>query len=265
MNLEKICQEVGAIAKQTGHFIKSEGQASPSHSFHSKGLHDFVTDVDRKSEVLILDSLEKILPEAGFIAEENTRTDLAPDYNWIVDPLDGTTNFIHRLFPYSVSIALSKKQEVILGVVYEIGADELYYAWNGGGTWCNGNRIGVSGTEELDRSLIATGFPFTNFDRLEPYMKVLKNLMKRTRGLRRFGSAAVDLAYLAAGKFDGFFEYNLNPWDVAAGIILVKEAGGSVTDFKGGSDYLFGREIVASNNRVHQEFLELIRQDLSIT
>ncbi len=263
MNLEDLCQKVGVIAREAGNFIRNERIRSGAMEFQTKGLHDFVTDVDRQSESFIIEKLQEMLPDSGFIAEEGTKTHKGPRYNWIIDPLDGTTNFIHGLFPYSVSIALLEDEELQLGSIYEIGADELYCAWKSGGAWCNGVQIQVSHAQALKDSLIATGFPFTNFDHMEAFMNVIRKIMQTTHGIRRFGSAAVDLAYLASGKFDGFFEYNLNAWDVAAGIVIVKEAGGRITDFSGGENYLYGKEIVASNSTIHDEFLQPVRLVLS--
>jgi myo-inositol-1(or 4)-monophosphatase len=151
--------------------------------------------------------------------------------------------------------------EVISGVVSEVNLHEYFYAWKGGGTFMNGHPIRVSQADKLDDSLIATGFPYHDFDRLDPYLEVLKYLMRNSHGVRRLGSAAVDLAYVASGRYDGFYEYGLNSWDVAAGAILVKEAGGLVTDFSGSDKFVFGREIIACNQGISAEFLELIKQN----
>jgi myo-inositol-1(or 4)-monophosphatase len=205
--------------------------------------------------------LKKIVPSAGFITEENTVEQLNSELVWIIDPLDGTTNFIHNLPIYSISVALVKGNEILIGVVYEMGKKDLFIAWQNGGSWCNGEKICVSKTSELSQSLIATGFPYYEFDQMEAYIKTLTYLMKNTHGLRRLGSAAVDLAYVACGKFDAFFETGLHAWDVAAGCLLVQEAGGNVYDFKGETNYIFGKSITAGNAPVNEILNQLVQSN----
>lgn len=258
LDLQHITNQIADIARSTGLWLKSERAAHRPDVF-VKGKNDFVTNMDRKSEEIIVDKLAQLLPEAGFIAEEGTRSNIMPVYNWIVDPIDGTTNFIHGLSPFAISIGLKRHDDIVSGVVYEIGMDELFCAWKDGGAYLNGNKIEVSKTPEVANSLIATGFPYNNFDRMEGYMKSLEYLMQNCSGLRRLGSAATDLAYTACGRFDAFYEYDLKPHDVAAGILLVKEAGGAISDFKGGNDYLFGGTIIASNNNIKVEFQQIIQ------
>lgn len=258
MDLQNICKKVIETARETGDFIRKERTMFSADQIQSKGLHDFVTHVDKASENLIFNSLKEILPEAGFLGEEKTNEVKGELYNWIVDPLDGTTNFIHNLYPYAVSIALMKEERIILGVVYEIGADEVFYAWENSKAYCNDYPISVSNTSFLKDSLIATGFPYSNFSKLESYLNSMVYFMKHTHGLRRLGSAAVDLAYVARGDFDAFYEYGLSPWDVAAGSFIVQQAGGKVCDFSGGKDFLFGKEFIASNSNLHNEFYEVI-------
>jgi myo-inositol-1(or 4)-monophosphatase len=200
-----------------------------------------------------------MLPGSGFIAEEGTSTKKSDTYNWIIDPLDGTTNFSHGVPVFAVSIALMKRNELVLGVVYEINRDECFHAVKGQGAFLNHVSIKVSPVQTIDKALLATGFPYYNFDQMKQYLAILDEFMKGTHGLRRMGSAAVDLAYTACGRFEGFFEYNLQPWDVAAGALIVKEAGGLVTDFSGGNDFLFGRQIVAGN-QVQPDILKMIKQ-----
>ena len=184
-------------------------------------------------------------------------------YDWIVDPLDGTTNFIHNLAPFSVSIALAAKEEILLGVVHEVVSADTYYSWKTGGAFCNDQAIRVSGTSRLEDALVATGFPFTDYSRFREFMQSLEHFMKTTHGVRRFGSAAVDLAYLAAGYFDAFYEYHLNAWDVAAGALIVSEAGGRVSDFSGGDGFLFGKEIVAANSKIFKAFLQQVKNHMN--
>jgi myo-inositol-1(or 4)-monophosphatase len=204
--------------------------------------------------------LGEILPEAGFIAEEGTGAHEQEEWKWIIDPIDGTTNFIHQLPPYSISIALMHHDEIVLGLIYEITSGECFYAWKGSNAWLDGQKITVTPVCELEKSFIATGFPYQNYERIDAYMALLKYLMQHTPGVRRLGSAAIDLAYVACGRFEAFYEYNLKPWDVAAGAFLVKQAGGTVSDFNGGEGYLFGKEIIATNGSIHQSFMDTVNQ-----
>lgn len=254
--LQKLLEQTQEIAKSVGAFIRKERQHFNVEKVEHKGFNDLVSYVDKEAERRIVEQLTEIFPEAGFITEEGTNTTRADIYNWVIDPLDGTTNFIHGLPIFSVSIALMDRDEVILGVVYEINLHECFYAIKGGGAFCNETPIHVSQAPNLAASLIATGFPYYNFELIDKYLAALKSLMQSTHGLRRFGSAAVDLAYVAMGRIEGFFEYNLNSYDVAAGSLIVKEAGGIVTDFSGESNYIFGRQIVATNSKIHTEFLK---------
>jgi myo-inositol-1(or 4)-monophosphatase len=259
IQLEKLCLDVVLLARQTGLYIKTERNKN-SLNIENKGKNDFVTHLDKASERLIVDGLKQLLPESGFITEEATSTEKGEVYNWVIDPIDGTTNFIHGLAPHAISIALMQHQELVIGVVYEMGLDECFYAWKGGKAWLDGQPISVSNRQTVDDSLIATGFPYAAFDRLDNFMNTLTYFMKKSHGLRRLGSAATDLAYVACGRFEAFYEYNLNPWDVAAGALIVSEAGGCVSDFNGGNDYLFGREIIATNHAIFDEFLNDVKQ-----
>lgn len=256
--LSRLLEQTQNIAKEVGAFIRKERQHFDVDKVEHKGFNDLVSYVDKEAERQIVEKLSEIFPEAGFITEEGTNTTQAELYNWVIDPLDGTTNFIHGIPNFSVSIALIEKNEVVLGVVYEVNRHECFYAMKGGGAFCNDTRIKVSAAPDLSASLIATGFPYYNFELIDRYLNSMKSLMQKTHGLRRLGSAAVDLCYVAAGRTEGFFEYNLNSYDVAAGAIIVLEAGGTVTDFSGGSDYIFGRKIVASNGNIHAEFLAVL-------
>ncbi len=253
--LDEVLEAVSDISREAGSFIRKERENFDESAIEHKGFNDLVSYVDKEAEKIIVERLQELIPEAGFITEEGTSTVKSESLNWIIDPLDGTTNFIHGLPVFSVSIALEQRGVVILGVVYEVNRDECFAARKGGGAFCNGRPISVSSAPALSSSLLATGFPYYDFDRIDNYLDALKGLMQKTHGLRRMGSAAVDLAYVACGRFEGYFEYNLNSYDVAGGIILVQEAGGTVTDFSGRDNYLFGREVVASNNSIHQEFL----------
>jgi myo-inositol-1(or 4)-monophosphatase len=256
-NYRELCLKVCEISRNTGKFIQSEVNKIRNADVETKGLNDFVTYVDKTSEQALVKDLSALLPEAGFIAEENTSSKKGEIYNWIIDPLDGTTNFIHGLPCYSISIALMKENKVVLGVVYEINLDECFYAWEGSEAYLNGAVIKVSNAPTIKDSLFATGFPYYDYSRLDNYMELFIYFLKNSHGLRRLGSAAVDLAYVACGRFEGFYEYGLKPWDVAAGAFIVQQAGGKVSDFKGDSNYIFGKEIIATNNRVFEEFLKL--------
>lgn len=255
--LKSLLQEVIQLSKHTGAFIREQRLSFDQKHIVQKGLNDLVSYVDLESEKMLVEKLGKLLPGSGFITEENTVSHRA-EYNWIIDPLDGTTNFVHALPCFAVSIALEYRSKLLLGVVYEINRDECFSALAGEGAQLNGKSISVSACSDLADSLIATGFPIFNFSRQDDYLAVLRELMRRTRGIRRIGSAATDLCYLACGRVDAFFEYNLNPWDVAAGALIVMEAGGRISDFNGTDNWLFGKEISASTPRLYESFQQLV-------
>jgi myo-inositol-1(or 4)-monophosphatase len=246
MNLQQITSQVANLSLQTGEFVRKAALEFNRESIEYKGLNDMVSYVDKETEVRLVEGLQKILPEAGFIAEEGTgQKNDNQEFVWIIDPVDGTTNYMHGLPVFAISIALMRYNKIISGVVYEINRDECFKAWLGGGAFLNNKAIKVSSAKYLKDSLIATGFPYYDFEKMENYLNILKELMQKSHGLRRLGAASVDLVYTACGRFEGFFEYNLKPWDVAAGTLIVQEAGGKVTDFKGGDDFVFGRELIA--------------------
>jgi len=261
MKLELICQQTIALTKQAGAFIQQEKENFDASKIEYKGSHsNMVSYVDKEAEKILVEGLKKVLPEAGYITEEGTETIKGEKYNWIIDPLDGTTNFLHNIPCYSVSVALECEGKVILGVIYDIVPDECFYAWKDGGAYLNDNKIEVSNVQSLNKSVVATGFPYQLFDKFDNYMIIIKRFVEQTHGLRRFGSAAIDMAYVASGRFDGYYEFSINPWDIAAGIILIQEAGGIVSDFKGGDDYLFSGEI-AVGSAVQPKMLEIINQE----
>lgn len=257
MNLEAICKQVTDLTRQVGTFIRQEAAAFDMSKLEYKGTNNLVSYVDKEAEKAIIKGLSGILPGAGFIGEEGTSEYRSETTNWIIDPLDGTTNFIHKLPPFAISIGLLHQGELLVGVVHELNLDECFYAWKGGGAYCNGKRIQVSQATQVADSLIATGFPYQDFGKMEIYISILKEFMHRSHGVRRLGSAATDLAYVACGRFESFYEYNLNAWDVAGGALLVQEAGGTVSDFAGGNEYLFGGRLVASGH-IQQEVLDII-------
>lgn len=260
MNLQYLREQMGQAAREAGAFISAQRLSFQEGEVRSKSFNQLVSYVDETAERMIGERLQALLPEAGFITEEQTRSEGNQELKWIIDPLDGTTNFIHAVPVYSVSIALARGQQLLAGVVYECSRQELFSASLGEGAYLDGERIQVKQSEQLAHTLMATGFPYYDFAEMEQYLAVLRQLMQQTRGLRRMGSAAVDLAYVACGRFDGFFELSLSPWDVAAGALLVQEAGGQVCDFKGGPDYVFGRSIIAASSAIHPQLLALIRQ-----
>lgn len=262
MMLEALCHNVVELAREVGLFIKIEESKVSLLDIEEKSLNSLVSYVDQTAEKQLVEGLASLLDEAGFIAEEGTSTKIGERYNWIIDPLDGTTNFLHGVPTYSVSIALKQYDEIVLGVVHEVNRDECFYAWEGSQAFLNGTSIQVSSTSQLSNTLIATGFPYYDYERSDQYFELLKHLAKSTRGVRRIGSAAVDLVYTACGRFDGFFEYSLHAWDVAAGAFIVQQAGGLVTDFSGNKNWLFGKEIIASNGKLIQEFEQLIKDKM---
>lgn len=261
-DLKSLCRDVVQLSRETGIWIKKEMRKVSRKDVETKGLHDFVTYVDKGAEERLTKKLAQLLPEAGFLVEENTISRRGNEYTWIVDPLDGTTNFIHGIPCFSISIALVKMDRPVLGVVYEINSNEAFYSWEGGKAYKNNRIIKVSKAENLNDSLIATGFPYYDYSRLDEYFVLFEHFLRNTRGVRRLGSAAVDLAYVACGRFDGFFEYSLNPWDVAAGAFLVKQAGGRVADFSGSDNYIFGKEIVATNSLLYDEFIDIVKRSM---
>jgi len=260
MNLEKLCFDVQGLAKIAGLFIAEEREKFNITDVEVKGKANFVSYVDKQAEVLIVDGLRKLLPGSGFIAEEGTATSSDEKYKWVIDPLDGTTNFIHGLPPFAVSIALMEEKELVLGVVYEVTQDECFYAWRGSRAYLNGVEIKVTTASTTSDALIATGFPYSAMDKLECYVESMRYFMIHSHGLRRLGSAATDMCYVAAGRFEAFYEHGLKPWDVAAGTIILRQAGGKVVDFKGGDKFLFNGEMVAANSAYFNEFYDIVHK-----
>lgn len=259
LNLPELTCAVCSTARKAGAFIQDQRSAFSSQKVEVKGHNDFVSYVDKGAEKLIVAQLKELLPQAGFIAEEGTEKQDDNPLKWVIDPLDGTTNFIHGMPFYAVSIALVLHKEPLIGVVYEINQDEMFSAWKNGGAFLNGSAMHTSATKKVAHALFGTGFPYYDYSLLDEYLALLKHLMQYSRGIRRPGSAATDLAYVACGRFDGFYEYGLSPWDVAAGALLVREAGGKVSNFSGGEDAIFTQEIMATNTPIHTEFSQLLR------
>lgn len=261
MDLEKLCQSVIEIAKHAGAFIAGERINFDLNLVELKGKANFVSYVDKKAEEMIVNGLRKLLPDSGFITEEGTAFDSGEKYRWVIDPLDGTTNFIHGAPPFAVSIGLMEEEEIILGVVYEITRNECFYAWKGSRAMLNGKEIHVSEASTSTEALVVTGFPYGEVKNSDAFVETIKYLMVHTQGIRRLGSAATDLSYVAAGRFEAFWETGLSPWDIAAGVIILKQAGGRVSDFSGKSNYLFGGEIIATNNNYYNEFQSIVAEN----
>jgi myo-inositol-1(or 4)-monophosphatase len=260
LTYKELCLFVCDLARSTGKLIARDRETFDPSKIEIKGLHDLVSYVDKRSEKRIITALQKLLPDSGFIAEEGTSIKHGERFNWIIDPLDGTTNFIQGVPVYAVSIGLKEYDELVVGVVYEVGRDECFYAWKDGGAYLNNEAIHVSNRTNINYALLATGFPYNDFSKLDGYIEFLKWTMINACGVRRLGSAATDLVYVACGRFDAFWEYDLKPWDVAAGIVIVREAGGTISDYKGGNDFLFGGEIVATNGLFEELILGKIQE-----
>ncbi len=262
MNLQAIEKSVIDICEEVSAFIRKEGASFDLSNIEEKdGFNNLVSYVDKEAERRLVEVLHKTLPEAGFITEEGTvEQSTNKEFNWIIDPLDGTTNFLHGLPIFAISIGLTKGDKTILGVVYHIMRQECFHAIEGGPAYCNDKVIHVSPIPTLNASLLATGFPYYHSEKQDDYLDIIKQFLEKSHGIRRLGSAAIDLAYVACGRLEGFFEYNLNPWDVAAGAFIVQQAGGKVTDFSGGDTFLFGRELCAANSNMHGEMLSIIKE-----
>src|SRR5688572_7482068 len=261
MDLHSINQEVIALCRTVAKFIRTESENFDRvHIEQKEDFNNLVSYVDKEAEKKLVSVLQKILPQAGYITEEGTvEQSKQHEYNWIIDPLDGTTNFLHGLPIFSISIGLTRNTETILGVVHHIIRNECFHAIEGQPAYCNEIEIHVSPIQSLSESLLATGFPYYNFEMRDVYLDIIKDFLEKSHGIRRLGSAAIDLVYVACGRLEGFFEYNLNPWDVAGGTFIVQQAGGIVTDFKGGNNFLFGGELCAANGLMHAEMLKLIK------
>lgn len=248
-------------ARKAGELIERSLEHVDLINIEHKGINDFVSEVDRKAEQEVIYHLKKAFPEHGFLGEESGLTgNPDSDYRWIIDPLDGTTNFLHGIPHFAVSIACTYKDQLTHGVVLDPVKREEFTASKGKGATFNGRRMRVSSRKSLDGALIGTGIPFSGFalEHMEPYLNCLREIAGQTAGIRRPGSAALDLAYVAAGRFDGFWEMNLKEWDMAAGILLIKEAGGMISDFKGGSAYMETGNIVCASPKVFKPLLQIV-------
>ncbi|MEW8522356.1 MAG: inositol monophosphatase family protein [Candidatus Thiodiazotropha endolucinida] len=244
-------------AREAGRIITRNFNRIDRLSISDKGSNDFVSEVDRNAEAVIINLLREKYPHHAILAEESGKQG-ADDYIWIIDPLDGTTNFLHGFPQFAVSIALKIKGRLEVGVVYDPVSEEMYTACRGEGALLNDKKIRVSGRKGLNGALLGTGLPYRDFRFTDNYMGMLKALIKDSAGVRRPGSAALDFAYVAAGRMDGFWELGLREWDFAAGALLVREAGGLVTDIGGGERYLETGNVIAGNIKVHNAMLKCI-------
>jgi myo-inositol-1(or 4)-monophosphatase len=251
-------------ARAAGRIITRASVDLPAVRVARKQRNDFVTEVDRAAEDAIISTLRQAYPDHAFLAEESGHTPgrtpappAAAEHVWVIDPLDGTTNFIHGLPQYCVSIALLQKGQVTQAVVYDPNRDELYTASKGRGAFLNDRRIRVSAHTKVDEALVGTGFPFRRLDDLDRYLELFRRVSTKAAGVRRPGAAALDLAYVAAGRYDAFFEIGLMPWDVAAGSLLITEAGGLVGNLRGDADYLFSEQVLAGTPKVFSQLVAL--------
>jgi myo-inositol-1(or 4)-monophosphatase len=246
-----------AAARHAGKTMMRQFERVDTLTITEKHKNDFVTEVDKQAERIIIDALQQAFPEHGILSEESGSVKQNDEYLWIIDPLDGTQNYIRGIPQFSISIALQYKGQIEHGLVYDPAKDELFSASRGQGTRLNDHRLRVSQTQQLDQALLGTGFPFRHPHYLNDYLRSFEKLYPSVCDIRRMGSAALDLAYVAAGRFDGFWEYGLSPWDIAAGSLLVTEAGGFVSDFAGEKNYLKSGHILAANPKIFKSILQL--------
>lgn len=252
-------------ARKAGEIIERALERVDLLEIEEKGQNDFVSEVDRKSEQEIIYNLKKAYPTHGFRGEESGVTgDPESDYQWIIDPLDGTTNFLHGIPHFAVSIGCMHKGQLLHGVVLDPVKREEFTASKGKGATLNGRRLRVSNRRSLEGALIGTGIPFSGFalEHMEPYLNCVREIAGQTAGLRRPGAAALDLAYVAAGRYDGFWEMSLKPWDMAAGVLLIKEAGGMISDFKGGNDFMESGNVVCATPKVFKSLLQIVSKHM---
>ncbi|HRJ53524.1 MAG TPA: inositol monophosphatase family protein [Candidatus Thiothrix moscowensis] len=243
-------------ARQAGEAIRHYSNKVHKLDVQNKDHNDFVSEVDKQAEYIIVRALQRAYPDHAFLGEESGKTGSNSDYEWVIDPLDGTTNFLYGIPQYSVSIALKHKGRLAVGVVYDPLRDETFGAARGEGATLNGRRIRVSERTTMHNALLGTGVPFRANQNLDLYLQTMKALLPDTAGVRRPGSAALDLAYVACGRFDGFWEFGLNEWDMAAGVLLVQEAGGLISDMHGNNNHMITGDVVAANPKVFKEMIK---------
>ncbi len=252
-------------AREAGHLLRKRLGKRRIIQYKSKGVRDIVTEMDTRAQNLIIRRIKSVFPSHNILAEENVNTQEQSGVRWFIDPLDGTTNYAHGFPWYAVSIGVEENGEVICGVVYNPNLDELFAAEKGKGATCNGKRIHVSAAGKLKDSLLTTGFPYDIEENPNNNLNYFAAFSLSSQAVRRPGSASLDLCSVACGRFDGFWEMKLSPWDMAAGALLVKEAGGKVTDFSGAPLNLYKKELVSSNGKIHGQMLEVLRKTKPVT
>lgn len=253
-------EDIIRISRKAGEIIRQAYGTNFSIEVKSNNIKNLVTEVDKKSEQTIIDFIRKKYPSHGILAEEGGETKSTSGYLWVIDPLDGTTNFAHGLPIFSVSIGVQYKDETIAGVVYDVMRDVIYSAEKGSGSFENGKRIFVNPNESIEESLLVTGFPYNVAENPEKVFERFIEMLKVARAVRRLGSAAIDFCYVANGVFDGFWEVHLHPWDICAGKLIVEEAGGKVTDFNGNPISIFNKTILSTNGKIHNKMIELLNR-----
>jgi myo-inositol-1(or 4)-monophosphatase len=250
-------------ARLAGHILMKSFGRLKSIQVGLKGMGDYVTDLDHESERAIIETIKRSYPDHLIHAEESGKGHTQSDYTWFIDPLDGTANYVQCIPVYGVSIACMIQKEITIGVIYYPDRDELYWAVKGQGAFMNDHAISVSDKEDMAYSMLASGFPWRSKNFLDPYMASFKDLFLQAAGLRRMGAACIDLAFTACGRFDGFWEMKLQPWDIAAGVLLIEEAGGIVSDFMGERDFLKSGNVVAANKELHSHILQVTQKYLA--
>jgi len=260
MDYPLLIQQTLPMVEEAAAFIRSQAGKVTDQEVETKERNSLVSYVDKKAEKILVQGLQRILPAAGFITEEGTIHQEKSEYTWVIDPLDGTTNFLQNIPFYAVSVGLLHHDEIVIGIVSDVEHRETFYAWKGGGAWCNGNPIQVSQRQDILDSVVATGFPYAAEQVSPALVEVFAYFLKKARGMRRLGSAALDLAYVACGRFDVYYETSLNAWDIAGGILLVQEAGGRVSDFQGGQRMLDTGYLISANSRAFPAATSVIRK-----
>ena len=256
MKPDKYLMASEEAARKAGRLLKEN--INKSNEIYYKGAVDLVTPFDTKAQRTIFDHLSSFFPDHDYLAEEGLSQNKGAEMRWIIDPLDGTTNYAHHYPVFTISIALERKSDIVLGLVYDPMREEMFSALKGKGAFLNGKKISVSDIDELDKSLLATGFPYDVRISHKNNILHFNNFIIRAQGIRRCGSAAMDLCYVACGRYDGFWELKLKPWDTAAGVLIVREAGGQVSDFRGGEFSISGSEILATNGSIHQQMADIL-------
>jgi len=257
-DLKILCHNTLPLIKDVSKFILQEQGKVTLDKIETKDKNSLVSYVDKTAEEMLVEGLSTLLPEAEFLTEEGTVDQNSGPMRWIIDPLDGTTNFLHNIPHYAISVGLEVDGKLCLGIVEHVPHQEQYYAWSGGGAYMNGSPISVSSNELVSSAVVATGFPYSSQNE-EAIAKAIVHWMKNARSIRRFGAAALDMIYVAKGIFDFYYELSLNAWDIAGGAVIVKEAGGNVSDFSGTSDFLKSGQVFCSNAALHEEVIEQLQ------